>query len=331
MLERSWSVQSEIKSVRLKWQEPQADLSWAYMKQMRERNKTKKIYDVNPYVEVYQFRDNLYGLYTYNLDGLSDPWMYLIVGPQKALLIDTAFGLGDTKGLVDEISGGKPLIVANTHCGPDHAYGNCRFEKVYCHKYDVPRLKKQNAHMWDYLFDEEGNNKWVAFDRKDLPAYKEYEIVECEDGHIFELGEGYNIELFWMGAHTPGSSGFLDRQNRIFFPGDNLVSMRTSLGGVEKSLNTDPYGEFATVKVLKERLQILLDKYFDEFDYVFPQHLIVNVEKGVLQYELLALEEIVANPENYDAVSFTESPHTGELVESKLKYIQGFGPIGYRI
>ena len=124
MLERSWSVQSDIKSVRLKWQEPQADLSWAYMKQLREKNKTKKIYYVNPYVEVYQFRENLYGLYTYNLDGLSDPWMYVIVGPERALLIDTGFGLGDTKGLVDEITGGLPLMVVNTHNGPDHAYGN---------------------------------------------------------------------------------------------------------------------------------------------------------------------------------------------------------------
>ncbi len=331
MLERSWSVNSDIKSKRLKWQEPQADLSWAYMKQLRERNRTKKIYGVNPYAEVYQFRDNLYGLYTYNLDGLSDPWMYLIVGPEKALLIDTAFGLGDIKGLVDEITGGKPLLVVNTHSGPDHAFGNCRFEQVYCHKYDVPKLKQQNAHMWDYLFDAQGNNKWVEFDRKDLPVFREYQMIPCEDGHIFELGEDYAVELFWLGGHTPGSSGFLDRTNRIFFPGDNLVSMRTSLGGVETSLNTGEYGEYATVRVLQERLRLLLDKYFEDFDYVFPSHLIVNVEKGVLQYELQALEEILADPDNYDAVSFTESPQTGKLVESKLKYIKGFGPIGYKI
>ena len=184
--------------------------------------------------------------------------------------------------------------------------------------------------MWDYLFDKDGNNIWVDFERCALPVFKEYEIISCEDGHIFDLGGGYEVELFWLGGHTPGSSGFLDRTNRILFPGDNLVSMRTSLGGVEVSLNDGPYGEYATVRNLKERMEILLEKYFQEFDYVFPQHLVVNVEKEVLRYELLALEEILAAPEQFDAVSVTESPQSGKMVESKLKYIRGFGPIGYR-
>ena len=36
-----------------------------------------KLYDINPYAEVYQFRDHIYGIYTESLDGMGDPWIYL--------------------------------------------------------------------------------------------------------------------------------------------------------------------------------------------------------------------------------------------------------------
>jgi hypothetical protein len=43
------------------------------------------------------------------------PWMYLVIGHEKALLVDTSFGLGNLKGLVDEITGAMEVIVVNTH------------------------------------------------------------------------------------------------------------------------------------------------------------------------------------------------------------------------
>jgi hypothetical protein len=83
---------------------------------LREHDKTKQINDVDPYAEVYQFRNNIFGILTHSLDGMGDPWIYLIVGPQKAMLIDTSFGLGDLKGLVRELIDDMPYYVVNTHC-----------------------------------------------------------------------------------------------------------------------------------------------------------------------------------------------------------------------
>ena len=102
------------------------------MKELRENNKTRKIYPVDPYVEVYQFRDNLYELFSENCGGPGDSFMHLIIGPQRAMLIEAGYGLGDLKELVDQLTGGKPLIVVNTHDHPDRTFGNCRFEKIYC-------------------------------------------------------------------------------------------------------------------------------------------------------------------------------------------------------
>lgn len=135
MKNEMYPIRSQLHSKRIKFDVPQNTISWAFMKELRENNATRKIYPIEPYVEVYQFREGLYGLFTENCDGMGDVWMYLIVGPEKAMLIDTAFGLGDLKGLVEELAGGRELIVVNTHDHFDHAYGNCRFDKVYCHEY----------------------------------------------------------------------------------------------------------------------------------------------------------------------------------------------------
>lgn len=321
-------INHELKARRIKWGAPQNFISWAYMKELRENNRTRKIYGINPYVEVYQFRENLYGLFTQNCDGAGDVWMYLIVGPKKAMLIDTAFGLGDLKSLCDELTGGKELIVVNTHGHVDHAYGNCRFKQVYCQEYEVPALKKQNIHMFDYLFDEEGRNIWLEFDKADLPAYQEYEIISVPDGYLFDLGDGYEIQLFWLGGHAPGNSGFLDRQNRIFFTGDDLCSDVSGVGngprpGVE-------YSQYMNIETFRENLARVLE-HLEEIDYVFPSHFIVNLESGVLESELEACDAILANPEDYDYRAMSISPKGGEPIERFFKYIKGFSVLAYKM
>lgn len=325
-MKQNFPIQSEIKAKRIKWGNPQNYISWAYMKELRENNRTRKIYDVDPYVEVYRFRDNLYGLFTQNCDGAGDVWMYLIVGPQKAMLIDTAFGLGNLKGLAEELSGGKELIVVNTHGHVDHAYGNCRFDKVYCHEYEVPALKRQNAQMFDYLFDENGNNIWLEFDKNDLPAYREYEIVGVADGYTFSLGEDYEIELCWLGGHAPGNCGFLDKKNRIFFPGDDLCSDVSGVGGGPRPGMEN--GQYMNIQTFRNNLAKVVAR-MDEFDYVFPSHFMVNVESGVLQSELEACDEILKNPENYDYRAMSLSPKGDAATERFYKYIKGFSVLAY--
>ena len=250
-----WPIKSELKSKRIKFDAPQNQISWAFMKELREHNKTRKIYDINPYVEVYQFRDNMYGLFSENCDGAGDYWMYLIIGPEKAMLIDTGYGLGDLKGLVDKITGGMPIVVVNTHDHYDHAYGNCYFDKVYCHEYLVPYLENQHEHMWDYLFDDYGNNIWLEFDRKDLPVFKKYEIVGVKDGHTFNLGGDYEVELVFTGGHAAGHAAYIDKKDRILYSGDNICSDVSGCGSVNAIRSTGPHAENTALKVYRDNVK----------------------------------------------------------------------------
>jgi glyoxylase-like metal-dependent hydrolase (beta-lactamase superfamily II) len=322
-----WPIKNDLKSKRIKHDAAIDPISWAYMKELRENNKTKIIYPVNPYVEVYQFRDSLYGWFTHNLDGGGDVWMFLIVGPEKAMLIDTAYGLGDLKGLADKITGGKPLIVANTHEHFDHAYGNCRFDKVYCHEYLTPYLEMQHAHMWDYLFDEYGDNIWVEFDRNDLPKFKKYEIAGVPDGYKFNLGGGHEVELLYQGGHSAGHAALIDKKNRVAFTGDNIICDTSGCGSVNVT-RPGPHGENTMLKVYRENLKRLIDR-MDEFDHVYPGHFMVDVENGVLPNELETIDEILANPEGYDYKIEAWGKTGSDPAVRYAKHIRGFSVVFY--
>jgi glyoxylase-like metal-dependent hydrolase (beta-lactamase superfamily II) len=327
MKEEMWPIQSELKSKRIKFDAPQNTISWAFMKQLREKNKTRKIYDIDPYVEVYQFRDNMYGLFTENCDGMGDVWMYLTVGPEKALLVDTAYGLGDLKALVDKLSGGKELIVVNTHDHFDHAYGNCRFDKVYCHEHLVPNLENQNAHMWDYLFDAWGHNIWLEFDRADLPQFKPYEIVGVPDGYTWDLGGGYIFELIFTGGHAGGHAAYLDKKNKILFSGDNICSDVSGCGSVNAPW-PGKYSEDTLLSCYRDNVKRLVDR-MDEYDYIFPEHFMNDIENSLMPNILETLDAILADPKDYDYKQTFYGKDRNQKFEQYFKYIKGFSVIGY--
>lgn len=318
---QSYPILSETKGERVYMSEPIDETCWAYMKLLREQSKTKKIYPVDPYAEVYQFRDNMYGILTESLDGMGDSWMYLTVGPEKAFLVDTSFGLGNLKGLVEELSGGKEVIVADTHFHYDHAYGNAQFDRVYCHEYEYPTIASQDEHIWDYLFEEgTGRGIWADFDRNDLIKFKPYEVIGVPDGYKWDLGGGYEIELVHLGGHSAGHAGFLDKQNKVFFAGDDIISMRVSVGGPRPGV---PYGENATISVMCANLKRLAAR-LDEFDHVFPGHFVTDLESTTVPAMVAACEEILADPEG----NCTYKKETRRGMQF-FKYVEGLGTIAY--
>ena len=326
---RMWPIRTEVKSKRLRHGKPQSFLTWAWQKELRENAQDRRIYrEINPYMEVYRFRDNLYGIWADNLDGMGDVWMFLIVGPRKAMLIDTAYGLGNYQGLLDELTDGKEVIVVTTHEHYDHAYGNCRFDRVYCHEYLVPYLKSQHEHMWDYIFDPFGEFIWVEFDKKDLPRFKPYEIIGVPDGYVWDLGDGYEVELILTGGHSIGHAAYLDKRNRILFPGDNICSdFNTSCGTVDM-VKKEPHGEVGTLQFFRDATARLVER-MGEYDYIFPQHHMVNIEGRFMEDVLKTCDAILKDPDDYDYKQVTYGKFRMERTIRYYKHIYGGMPISY--
>jgi glyoxylase-like metal-dependent hydrolase (beta-lactamase superfamily II) len=326
MTQRGWPIEGGSKARRIAWETPPNEISWGFMKLLREGNKTRRVYGVNPYVEVYRVYDNLYGLYNQSCDGDADVWTWLIIGPKKAMLIDTAHGLGDMKGLVDELTGGLPLVVANTSAGAEHVLGNCRFDRVHCHEYDYEAVKSTcKPGAWDYLFDKNGKNIWLQFGRKDLPTYKDYELVAVTNGCLFDLGGDYEVELVWTGGPTPGHSMFLDKKRRCLFAGDGVSSDAIACG--TGPVPGRPYGQYANVTAYRDGLKRLVGR-IDEFDYLFPGHLMVNLENNVLVDILDTLNAIIADPKKHNYEAERVGAH-GTKRAMRHRYVKGFGTIAY--
>ena len=56
-------------------------------------------------------------------------WMHLICGECGGLLLDTGYGIGNLKSVIEQLTD-KPVSVFNTHWHGDHTGGNSQFENV---------------------------------------------------------------------------------------------------------------------------------------------------------------------------------------------------------
>lgn len=149
--------------------------------------------------------------------------MYLIEGKDKALLIDTGYGVGNLADFVKTITN-KPLIVVNSHFHPDHSAGNGEFEEVYVSKgsvLDANSIYKPDA---------------VPFDISKLP-YPDYKIKYLEDNDIIDLGERKIKVIGTKPAHCNSSLFFFDETENLLFCGDEIDINQVLL--FDNSMNPD--------------------------------------------------------------------------------------------
>ena len=66
---------------------------------------------------------------------------YLVVGSEKALLIDCGTGFCDIRGAAEKLTD-LPIILAATHGHGDHIGGAGQFEEIYIHRADCEMLNK---------------------------------------------------------------------------------------------------------------------------------------------------------------------------------------------
>ena len=146
--------------------------------------------------------------------------MYLLEGEERAVLIDSGFGVGDLAGFVKALSD-KPLTVLLTHGHLDHAFGAAAFEDVRMSPLDAPVLRA-HQHLSDEVLQEarrEGRLTAAAPDPQDFAV--------LSDGEVFDLG-GLHVRALAVPGHTPGSTAFLIAEERVLITGD-AANQRTFL------------------------------------------------------------------------------------------------------
>ena len=168
------------------------------------------------YFEVTKYND-----YLYQLKDQLGVLVTLVIGEEKALLFDTAYGIGDLPKEVRSITD-KPLIVVNSHGHMDHSCGNYQFEKVYIHADDIPLCKKHNSLPWrkrNLANIKALNALPEGFNEDAYLGQNEGKLVIIKVGDIIDLG-GLKGEVISMIGHTKGSIGILFRSLRLLLVGD---------------------------------------------------------------------------------------------------------------
>ncbi|MBR5742452.1 MAG: MBL fold metallo-hydrolase, partial [Clostridia bacterium] len=219
--------------------------------------------------------------------GGGDGWCHLVPGKDRALLIDTGFGIGDLKKLVEETTD-LPVTVVNTHNHGDHIGGNPQFGEVYIHKEDAPFLDRaMHAPARPIPPVEEREYKYVD---EDVVKPAPYKVVEIEDGYVFDLGGGYELEVFHLPGHSAGGIGLLDRKRGFFFSGDALVWTPIL---IHFPLPPERYNEFMTVERFRDGL-LRLEAHKDEIKAVYPGHSHLGLSREIVTDMRLCCDELLA-------------------------------------
>lgn len=166
-----------------------------------------RVNKINEYI--WSFTDNLYAT------------CYLILGKEKALLIDSGWGVINLEKTIRTITD-LPLIAIATHGHPDHLYGMLNFSKIYIHKDDYELatkiFKKRKVYSFFICLLNKLGFKWFNdFKKKAVP-----EIIEIDEKFNNEISS-FNLEIVHLPGHTPGSIVLLDKTNKILFSGDTIV------------------------------------------------------------------------------------------------------------
>lgn len=148
----------------------------------------------------------------------------VIVGAERALLIDTSYGFLDIRPTVRRITK-KPLLVMNSHVHPDHSGGNTQFSEVYVGGGDLPYaneewLKRQNDRLLGGIGQLEPRVRWLLFYFR-LHRFRKYQTVYHPLPERFDLG-GRVLRVLDFPGHTPGSALVADPASRTLFVGDAL-------------------------------------------------------------------------------------------------------------
>ncbi len=147
---------------------------------------------------------------------VTNVFMYLVLGKEEAILIDTGTGAGDLYGFVKTLTD-LPVTVILTHGHCDHAGGAKYFEKVYLPKEDF-ELVKVHASMerkCEYIRFSGGE----GFPYEKIVGERTDRYVELKDNTVFDLGNEV-LRTIKVPGHTRGMTCILFEKQRILMMGD---------------------------------------------------------------------------------------------------------------
>ena len=215
---------------------------WCKALPRREYKSLERVKVSDPWFEVYKVAPSTYAIYEPHQS--EETIGYLILGSQKAILLDTGMGISDVRKLVGELTK-LPIIVLNSHTHDDHVGGNWQFETIYSMDTDFSRQNAKGSvedAQAEIAAGEICGELPKGFDPGTYRTKSWHISKYIHDGEIIELG-GRSIEILSTPGHTPDAITLFERANGLLFTGDTyypapiwLYRPETDLDAYAKSI-----------------------------------------------------------------------------------------------
>lgn len=155
---------------------------------------------------------------------------FLVIGKQRALLIDTGFGIKGLRAMAEEITD-KPITVVATHGHFGSIGGAGEFDEVKIHKKDIKLAKLFNKILLRKVLFLMAPVRYTRHMNNDdlinaKPHFVHFTKQELKRG--INLG-GRTVKIIHCPSHTPGSCCFVDSVSDIVFAGDVVAPLGLNL------------------------------------------------------------------------------------------------------
>lgn len=259
---------------------------------------------MEPFYSVHVVNDHLYAI-----KSASGEFVYLVLGANEALLIDTCLGVGNLRAQVEALTD-LPVTVTITHGHIDHAMGAPEWESAWMNPLDKDVYRSMCSYddRMGYLAANVGSERAAQWAGVFVPEAPDYVFKPLTDGQVFDLG-GVTVEAVWFPGHTPGCTAMLLVEDRILITGD-ACNVATFLFD-ENSSSVAEYR--ATVKRMAQRLE-------GRYDRVFMQHHVMDAAPNLLEDMLDVCDRVLAGAD--DAVPMRPMGYDARLAIKATKTMQ---------
>ncbi len=181
---------------------------------------------------------------------------YLIVGKEKALLIDSMGSIPGFRAFAEQMAD-VPVLFALSHAHVDHVVRLREFDEFWIHKDDEPLLH--------------GAYGMPSYDG--IPSKIHY----LQHGDVIDLGDR-QVDVYNIKGHTPGSLLFLDRKTKTLISGDTIA--RRLLYGISGWVPPDEF------------VHAILELEKQDFDGILSAHDRFVLPKSHIRYMVDAIREV---------------------------------------
>lgn len=150
---------------------------------------------------------------------------YLLIGEEKATLIDTGLGIDNIKRITDQLTD-LPIIVLTTHVHWDHIGSHSEFEEIYVHRDEKDWLINGIKGLSIEQIRKDVSRDITiptpkSFNPETYMPFKGVPTGLLNDGDQIEIGNRI-LQILHTPGHSPGHISIFDDRTGYLFTGDLL-------------------------------------------------------------------------------------------------------------